>query len=54
MKSGTVFGALAGPIRTPTVAATLHDPSTDETSRLGARFTIVFFALPATVAPPQP
>ena len=54
MKSGTAFGALAGPIRTPTVAATLHDPSGAETSRLVARFTIVFFALPVTVAPQQP
>ncbi len=54
MKSGTAFGALAGLFRTPTVAATLHDPSGAESSRLVARFTIVFFALPATVAPQQP
>jgi hypothetical protein len=49
-----LFGAFAGPFRTPTVAATLHDPSGAEPSPLPVRFTIVFFALPVTVAPRQP
>ena len=54
MKSGTAFGALAGQLRTPTAAATLHDPSGAEPSRLAARITIVFFGLPVSVAPRQP
>ena len=54
MKSGTAFGAFAGQFRTPTAAATLHDPSGAEPSRSAARFTIVFFGLPVSVAPRQP
>ena len=54
MKSRTAFGAFAGQFRTPTVAATLHDPSGAEPSRSTARITIVFFALPVSVAPRQP
>jgi hypothetical protein len=54
MKSGTAIRRFCRPIRTPTVAATLHDPSGAEPSRSAARFTIVFFALPVSVAPRQP
>ena len=53
-KSGTASGAFDGPFRTPTAAATLHDPSGAEPSRSAARCTIVFFGLPVSVAPGQP